>query len=247
MPYLENIVRQKSKTAPLPFIAITESWLKSYVEDAQISLEDYYIHRCDRGTRVGGGALLYTHRDLHVTNTETLDKDSCQLVMCSSEPSKLIVCVLYRPPLAPIEDFKACLESIHEYSAGKDDYDLCLLGDFNFPNISWETGITTSANPSTELFENFMAEHLFSQYVLQPTRNDNTLDLFLTTSAALVTHVDVSATELSDHDMVEIYLSYNPCHPNVNVPPSFEGASFRSLDFEKADFQGIDSDIQEID
>ena len=158
VPYLENIVRQKSKTAPLPFIAITESWLKSYVEDAQISLEDYYIHRCDRGTRVGGGALLYTHRDLHVTNTETLDKDSCQLVMCSSEPSKLIVCVLYRPPLAPIEDFKACLESIHEYSAGKDDYDLCLLGDFNFPNISWETGITTSANPSTELFENFMAE-----------------------------------------------------------------------------------------
>ena len=92
-----------------------------------------------------------------------------------------------------------------------------------------------------------MAEHLFSQYVLQPTRNGNTLDLFLTTSAALVTHVDVSATELSDHDMVEIFLSYNPCHPNVNVPPSFQEASFRSMDFSKADFIGINAKIQDTD
>ena len=247
VPYLENIVNQKTKTTPLPFIAITETWLKSYVEDAQISLENYYVHRCDRRTRVGGGALLYTHRDLHITNTETLDNDSCQLIMCSSEPSKLIICVLYRPPTAPVADFKACLESVHEYSAGKDDWDICLLGDFNLPTISWNTGVTVSPNPSTELFENFMAEHLFSQYVLQPTRNGNTLDLFLTTSAALVTHVDVSATELSDHNMVEIFLSYNPCHPNVNVPPSFQEASFRSMDFSKADFTGINAKVQDTD
>ena len=126
VPYLENIVRQKTQTAPLPFIALTETWLKPYVQDAQISLEDYFIHRCDRSTRVGGGALLYTHRDLHITKTETFDKDSCQLVMCSSETSKLIVCVLYRPPTAPVADFKACLESVHEFSTGKDNYDICL-------------------------------------------------------------------------------------------------------------------------
>ena len=44
VPYLENIVRQKTQTAPLPFIAITETWLKPYVQDAQISLEDNFIH-----------------------------------------------------------------------------------------------------------------------------------------------------------------------------------------------------------
>lgn len=144
--------------------------------------------------------------------------------MCSSEPSKLIICVLNRPPSAPIVDFKACLESVDEYSAGKDDWDICLIGDLNFPNIAWEIGVTLSPNPFTELFENFMTEHLFSQYVLQPTRNGITLDQFLTTSAALVTHVDVSATELLDHHMVEIFLSYNPCQPNVSVPPSFQDA-----------------------
>ena len=247
VPYLENIVHQKSETTPLPFIAITESWLKPYVQDAQISLEDYFIHRCDRGTRVGGGALLYTHRDLHITHTEKLDKDSCQLVMCSSEPSKLIICVLYRAPSASLADFKACLDSVREFSLGKDDYDTCLLGDFNLPNISWDDGASTVANLSSELFEDFMAEQLFSQYVLQPTRDSNILDLFLTNSAALVTHVDVSATKLSDHNMVEIFLSYNPCHPNVNVPPPFQEAFFRSLDFAKAEFASINSNIAKVD
>ena len=103
--YLEDTVEQKSVTICIPFIAITESWLKPYVQDAQVSIEDYNLHRCDRDTRVGGGVLLYTHRDLHITNTEVLDKDSCQLLMCTSEPSKIIVCVLNRPPSAPLKDF----------------------------------------------------------------------------------------------------------------------------------------------
>ena len=62
---------------------------------------------------------------------------------------------------------------------------------------------------STQLFEQFMAEHLFSQYVLQPTGDSNTVDLFLTTSAALVTHVDATTLDLLDRnrirEMVEVY------------------------------------------
>ena len=183
----------------------------------------------------------------HITNTEVLDKDSCQLLMCTSEPSKLIICVLYRPPLAPLEDFQSCLKAVHNYTEGKDDFDICFLGDFNFPNISWDTNLVSSPTPSTELFENFMNDHLFSQYVLQPTRMDNTLDLFLTNCSSLVTHVDVRPTRISDHNLVEIFLSYNPCQPNVSVPPLFEAASFRSLDFNKADFDGIRCGIEEID
>ena len=116
IPFLEDIVGQKSSSNCLPFIAITETWLKSYVHDAQISIKNYHTHRCDRSTRVGGGVLLYIHRDLHITNTESLDKDSCQLLMCTSEPAKIIICVLYRSPSAPLTDFKACLDAVHEYT-----------------------------------------------------------------------------------------------------------------------------------
>lgn len=58
-----------------------------------------------------------------------------------------------------------------------------------------------------------------------------------------MTHVDVAPTKLSDHNLIEIYMSYNPCHPNVNLPPSFEAASFRSLDYNKADFVKINDNI----
>ena len=62
---------------------------------------------------------------------------------------------------------------------------MCFLGDFNVHNISWNDGASTIASPSSDQLENFMAKHLFSQYVLQPTRDTNILDLFLTNSAAL--------------------------------------------------------------
>ena len=163
--------------------------------------------------------------------------------MCTSEPSKLIICVLYRPPSAPIADFRACLESVHEYTHGRDDYEVCLLGDFNFPNMTWDPQMVTSSNPSTDAFEQFMGEQFLSQYILQPTRQNNILDLFLAKSAALVTHVNVSLTKLSDHNLVEVYMSYNPCQPNVNEPPIFEAASFRSLDYSKADFDSISDSL----
>ena len=247
IPYLNNIVRQKSHTCCIPFIALTETWLKPYVQDAQISIEGYYTHRCDRNTRVGGGVLLYSHQDLHITNTEKLDTDSCQLLMCTSEPAKMIICVLYRPPEAPVNDFKNCLEAVHEYTLGKEDYDTCFLGDFNLPNISWDPPMVANPNTSTELMESFMNNHLCSQYILQPTRKENTLDLFISNSASLVTHVDVTPTRMSDHNLVEIFMSYNPCQPNINLPPTFEAAAFRSLDFTKADFLSISNRIESLD
>ncbi|XP_068227731.1 uncharacterized protein [Palaemon carinicauda] len=210
---------QYSTTASSSQRPLTESWLKPYVHDAQISIEDYNIHRCDRSTRVGGGVILYTHCDLPITNTEKLDQDSCQLLVCTSEPSEMNI------------------------GAFQDDY-LC---DFNFPDFTWDPPLARPPSSSTHLLEKFMNNHLFSQYILQPTRQGNTLDLFLTNSASLVTHVLVKPTRMSDHDLIEIYLSYNPCQPNVNAPPVFDPASFRGLDFTKADFSSISSKVEAVD
>ncbi|KAL5258268.1 hypothetical protein ACHWQZ_G013045 [Mnemiopsis leidyi] len=160
IPFLESFIKQKSSTNCLPFIALTETWLKPYVHDSQLNIDDYSVHRCDRGTRVGGGVLLYTHQDLHITHTEKLDKDSCQLLMCTSEPSKMIICVLYRPPSAPLDDFQACLSALDGYTDGKDDYDLCLSGDFNFPGLKWDPPMSQTATPSSDLLEAFINTHL---------------------------------------------------------------------------------------
>ncbi|KAL5254265.1 hypothetical protein ACHWQZ_G013897 [Mnemiopsis leidyi] len=151
------------------------------------------------------------------------------------------------PPSAPLDDFQACLSALDGYTDGKDDYDLCLLGDFNFPGLTWDPPMSQTATPSSDLLEAFINTHLLSQYILQPTRQGNILDLFFSNSSSLATHVDVQPTRMSDHDIIEIYLSYNPCQPNINAPPLFDAASFRRLNFGKADFTAISAEIETTD
>jgi len=232
----------------VPFIALTETWLKPYVHDAQLEIEHYNISRCDRSTRVGGGVLLYTHEDLPITNVEKHDDKICQLLMCTCESSKMIICLLYRPPDAPYESLKSCLEQVHNYTKDQDDYETCFLGDFNLPSITWSPSSEhASLSESAELLLGFMSEQLSSQYIVIPTRKDNILDLFISNSASLVSHVLASDTGMSDHRLIEIFLSYDPCQPNISTPPAFQDQSFRSLDFNKADYDKISSLLQETD
>ena len=84
-----------------------------------------------------------------------------------------------------------------------------------------------------------MADNFLSQYILEPTRLNNCLDLFLSDAPNLVTHVSVTDTPLSDHKLLEIFLSHNPCRSDPSVPPDFSVSSFRSLDFYKADYDKI--------
>ena len=52
MSYIEC---EKQDNHLIPFVALTETWLKSYVSDAQLQIPGYDITRCDRESRVGGG------------------------------------------------------------------------------------------------------------------------------------------------------------------------------------------------
>ena len=54
-----------------------------------------------------------------------------------------------------------------------------------------------------------------------------------------MTHVSVTDTPLSDHKLLEIFLSHNSCRSDPSVPPDFSVSSFRSLDFYKADYDKI--------
>ena len=84
-----------------------------------------------------------------------------------------------------------------------------------------------------------MADNLLSQYILEPTRLNNCLDLCLSNAPNLVTHVSVTDTPLSDHKLLEIFLSHDLCRPDPSVPPGFSVSSFRSLDFYKANYDRI--------
>jgi len=69
------VQEEKSKNHSLPFIALTETWLKSYVSDAQLHVPGYVVSRPDRDARVGGGVLLYSHGNIPVSECHTFDDD----------------------------------------------------------------------------------------------------------------------------------------------------------------------------
>ena len=72
LPYLRNeLLKYTSRKLPLQFIAITETWLKSYITDGQIDIEHYNVSRSDRSTRTGrGGVLLYSHESVPITDVQ---------------------------------------------------------------------------------------------------------------------------------------------------------------------------------
>ena len=170
----------------------------------------------------------------------------CQALIFKMETIKMIVSVIYRPPDASSASFESCMNYINSYIAGKDDYESCIVGDFNLPSVDWSSstvipGCTQLERIAADKTFQFMEENLHCQFIFEPTRGSNTLDLFMTNSSNLVSHVSVSDTPLSDHSLVEVFLSHNPCQPIEPKPPDFNTSSFRSLDFTKVNFEELNS------
>ena len=89
-----------------------------------------------------------------------------------------------------------------------------VFGDFNLPKLTW-TDRSPSVKPDCsltktyDLFLDLLNDFGFTQMVTTPTRQDNILDLFLTTNPTLVDEVDCQLG-LGDHDMVTASCALKP-------------------------------------
>ena len=68
--YVDDILWSKRL---FPFIAITESWLKSYNSDAQLKISGYSLSQSDQSKRTGGGVMLYSLSSIPVLVSEAYD------------------------------------------------------------------------------------------------------------------------------------------------------------------------------
>ena len=234
-------------------MAISESWLKSYITDAQVSIENYHAYRSDRPGRIGGGCLLYIHKKLIVTETMHFEDKFNNLILCYIESSNTIVAAVYRPPDSPADGFKNLLDKlqmkIDELSQDNRTPDMYIMGDFNFPLIDWEYGTapSSSTNMSNTDFLHFIDHNFLTQIVKKPTRAGNVLDLVLTNKPQYIAELKTSETTLSDHNIVEVVLGFNMLG---NIEHSFEikdDLSFRAVDYHKANFDEMRQEFAEID
>ena len=81
-----------------------------------------------------------------------------------------------------------------------------IMGDFNLPDINWNSYTIDKHQYSkeiNELFINTIQSLNLEQVTKQPTRNHNILDLFLTNRPGLVIDYEI-IPGLSDHDIVRV-------------------------------------------
>ena len=62
IPFISDILHETGSF--VPFMCITETWLKDYITDSQVNIPNYNVYRADRAKKVRGGALIYVHESV---------------------------------------------------------------------------------------------------------------------------------------------------------------------------------------
>ena len=197
--------------------------------------------------------MLYSLSSLPVSHSESFDDSVCQGIINVYPSAKLCVAVAYRPPDATADSFKKLLDSFTRIieDCTPSDYDLFVSGDFNLPQIDWEShqiqsGASADSNLSAQRLLQFMSTHLLGQMVTTPTRGNNILDLILCNNNRLICDVTCEATEISDHMMVNALLSFNPGFIAEAQSTYLDETSFRALDFNRADFEELNKALSSV-
>ena len=233
--------------------------------DAQLSIQNYSVHRADRKLRKKGGSIIYVHEMFDVSSSVSFDNQYVEVVVLHIDDIKASLVCVYRPPNCPLSKFKEAMQFIDENLVKGDDWTLFIAGDFNLPVINWstlslKTGCTSEEQESALLLMDMKSKTFTSQYVDVDTRKvpgevGNTLDLFLTNDPELFQEISTEDTIMSDHKLITIDLGFNLCsHQSTTkteqaVPEqqNQDDQSLSQFDFNKANFEEINKQLSSID
>ena len=255
IPYIsENILNKEGVF--VPFMGITETWLKGYISDAQLQVKNYTVYRSDREKRIHGGALLYVHNSYIVPEHGSFGDKYCNCSIVKIDDLNCITAAVYRPPDCPVSSFKTILGKIQSFidNNSADNEEIYITGDFNLPNVNWETmmidsSLGTKGTESASALLDFMSDNFLSQIIKQPTRGNNTIDLVLTNHVQYICETKSDDTCLSDHNLVSVVMGYD-ARRNSNYSHRVkeeEDFCYYNLNLHKADLQSINSELEEID
>ena len=181
----------------------------------------YNVYRRDRGGR-GGGVLIAVHTNLDCHIVPELEVDGCEILWIRIKLKgcrSLYVCSYYRPDVADENSLTLFSSSIQRAAQISNAY-LLIGGDFFiFPGFDWETGSIKPKSSYPRLQSEFLSiiyDNGLEQIVKEPTREDNTLDLFLTNCPHLIPRVEVTPG-LSDHCIP--YCEFNICAQRKKQAP----------------------------
>ena len=155
------------------------------------------------------------------------DSELLFVEILASGNRKVNLGVFYRPPksdINPLLNLQTALDSV----LWTPNSDLLLLGDFNMPEINWETNCALRSSDHTMLLCEIIQDNFLTQLVKDPTREENILDLAFVSSPDLVHDLTVGQP-FSDHNSINLLLSRSS---HVGRRSEKLAYSFRKADWE---------------
>ena len=116
-------------------IGIIESWCNYDTGDGEINLDSYNMFRSDRRESIGGGVLMYTHKDLPaIPCQEMIDmeiEDSMWVSVKLNDKYMLLAGIIYvyRTQKSSDENNIKIIEAVKHIQE---------MQGYNFPEMKWE-------------------------------------------------------------------------------------------------------------
>jgi len=231
-------------------ICLTESWLSAVYPDAFLGLQNSHnVFRKDKNESVGGGvcALVAKHLSCSQVQLELNDVHTIDLLVfdVAFQAMKVRFILCYRPPKSSepaVRAFNNVLNIISDCI--NCTWPTIMLGDFNLPDIDW-AAVEAHEQRLHEPFINFVCENGFTQYVCEPTRKHNILDLVLCNDEYFISDCDVIAPiGTSDHCGVHFSV---PDGVNASGSEDVSPPHVLGYDFANADYDSINKYLSGVD
>jgi ribonuclease P/MRP protein subunit RPP40 len=216
-------------------IGITESWAHEEIDDALIAITGYNMYRYRDPNRVdirGGGVLLYIADSLESEPVITISDIQPQEAIwrqINSTSAPVVVGVVYRSTA----DQSQVLPTIFNEAS---KHHTVVMGDFNYRSIDWSSmHCDSDSRPFLESVE----DNFLTQHVDKPTREENILDLILSTEPGMVENLEVrEKLGKSDHNIVTWTLV---CEVSLKVDNSVK------RDYNRGDYEGFNKYLTDTD
>jgi len=217
-------------------VCVCETFFNDKLTDNIVCPCGYTVYRKDR-IKIHGGVAIFVRCDCDAVQIAIKQDVRDIEIICidlTISALKLRIITCYRPPYYTGEDIQYLVEMLSIVS------ELCssvsqfiLLGDFNLPDIDW-LHYLTSQEKCHDMFVDFINDLGLHQFVCEPTRNNNILDLVLSNNHALISDVNIQCPfSTSDHNIVQFSINI------ANNSQVVENDCTVYYDYNNADFDSI--------
>jgi hypothetical protein len=213
------------------------------INPAEIAIKDFDLFHSNLDNNVGRGIALYTHKTLgampYYLETEYQESIWAEIKLNSSD--RLLVGCVYRSGSGS-EENNVNLEKLVKEAADSKHSHLLITGDFNYPDINWETW--SSDKEEQNHFVETIRDCYLYQHIRKPTRGrinnePSLLDLILSNEEGMITDIEYqSPIGKSDHCVLNF--NFN-CYTEV---PKYKKTKYY---YDRGDYAAAKEELQKID